>query len=82
MCIHIIMKKITLSVLLMNFIFSCGYGSKDVEDPKTVFLTFIANLEKCLLSIFISFSDMFIDVLGINYDSKKEYIGKYFTKIA
>ncbi|UPA11370.1 variable large family protein (plasmid) [Borrelia parkeri] len=39
-------------------------------------------MKKCLLSIFISFSDMFIDVLDINYDSKKEYIGKYFTKIA
>ncbi|ANF34575.1 Variable large protein 15/16 (plasmid) [Borrelia turicatae] len=77
------MKRITLSVLLMTLflLLSCGSGSAKAEDPKTLFLTSIANLGKGFLDVFTSFSDMVADVFGIKAETKKSDIGKYFTSI-
>ncbi|WP_330730666.1 variable large family protein [Borrelia turicatae] len=78
------MKRITLSALLMTLflLLSCGSGSTKVEDPKTTFLTSIANLGKGFLDVFVTFGDMVTGALGINAETKKEDIGKYFTRIA
>nr|BAA19446.1 variable major protein [Borrelia turicatae] len=78
------MKRITLSVLLMALflLLSCGSGSTKAEDPKTLFLTSIANLGKGFLDIFTSLSDMVTGAFGINADTKKSDIGNYFTSIA
>ncbi|ANF34626.1 Variable large protein 15/16 (plasmid) [Borrelia turicatae] len=77
------MKRITLSALLMTLflLISCGSGSSKVEDPKTLFLTSIANLGKGFLDVFTSLSDMITGALGIKADTKKSDIGKYFTSI-
>ncbi|UPA15807.1 variable large family protein (plasmid) [Borrelia turicatae] len=53
-----------------------------MEDPKTLFLTSIANLGKGFLDVFTSFSDMVAGAFGIKADTKKSDIGKYFTDIA
>ncbi|WP_432432497.1 variable large family protein [Borrelia parkeri] len=78
------MKRITFCALLMTLflLLSCGSGSAKVEDPKTIFLTSIANLGKGFLDVFTSLSDMVSGAFGIKADTKKEDIGAYFTKIA
>ncbi|WP_330730342.1 variable large family protein [Borrelia turicatae] len=77
------MKRITLSALLMTLflLLSCGSGSSKAEDPKTLFLTSIANLGKGFLDVFTSLSDMITGALGIKADTKKSDIGNYFTSI-
>ncbi|WP_330730333.1 variable large family protein [Borrelia turicatae] len=77
------MKRITLSALLMTLflLLSCGSGSAKAEDPKTLFLTSIANLGKGFLDVFTSFSDMITGAFGIKADTKKSDIGQYFTSI-
>ncbi|UPA14349.1 variable large family protein [Borrelia turicatae] len=77
------MKRITLSALLMTLflLLSCGSGSAKVEDPKTLFLTSIANLGKGFLDVFTSLSDMVAGAFGIKADTKKSDIGQYFTSI-
>ncbi|ANF34638.1 Variable large protein 15/16 (plasmid) [Borrelia turicatae] len=77
------MKRITLSALLMTLflLLSCGSGSSKVEDPKTLFLTSIANLGKGFLDVFTSLSDMVAGAFGIKAETKKSDIGKYFTSI-
>ncbi|WP_432432504.1 variable large family protein [Borrelia parkeri] len=52
-----------------------------MEDPKTTFLTSIANLGKGFLNVFTSLSDMVAGVLCIKADTKKSDIDKYFTDI-
>ncbi|WP_434757235.1 variable large family protein (plasmid) [Borrelia puertoricensis] len=77
------MKRITLSALLMTLflLLSCGSGTISAEDPKTTFLTSIANLGKGFLDVFTSLSDMITGAFGIKADTKKSDIGNYFTSI-
>ncbi|UPA11650.1 variable large family protein (plasmid) [Borrelia parkeri] len=77
------MKRITFCALLMTLflLISCGSGSTKAEDPKTTFLTSIANLGKGFLDVFTSLSDMVSGAFGIKADTKKSDIGKYFSDI-
>ncbi|WP_434757374.1 variable large family protein (plasmid) [Borrelia puertoricensis] len=77
------MKRITFCALFLTLflLLSCGSGTTSAEDPKTTFLTSIANLGKGFLDVFTSLSDMITGALGINAETKKEDIGKYFTSI-
>ncbi|WP_434757129.1 variable large family protein [Borrelia puertoricensis] len=77
------MKRITLCALLMTLflLLSCGSGTTSAEDPKTTFLTSIANLGKGFLDVFTSLSDMITGTFGIKAETKKSDIGKYFTDI-
>ncbi|UPA11485.1 variable large family protein (plasmid) [Borrelia parkeri] len=77
------MKRITFCALLMTLflLLGCGSGSTKTEDPKTTFLTSIANLGKGFLDVFTSLSDMITGAFGIKADTKKSDIGKYFTDI-
>ncbi|UPA11607.1 variable large family protein (plasmid) [Borrelia parkeri] len=77
------MKRITFCALLMTLflLLSCGSGSAKVEDPKTIFLTSIANLGKGFLDVFTSLSDMVSGAFGIKAETKKSDIGKYFSDI-
>ncbi|ANF34549.1 Variable large protein 15/16 (plasmid) [Borrelia turicatae] len=52
-----------------------------MEDPKTLFLTSIANLGKGFLDVFTSLSDMVAGAFGIKAETKKSDIGKYFSDI-
>ncbi|UPA11644.1 variable large family protein (plasmid) [Borrelia parkeri] len=67
--------------MTLFLLLSCGSGSSKTEDPKTIFLTSIANLGKGFLDVFTSLSDMITGAFGINADTKKSDIGKYFTDI-
>ncbi|UPA09948.1 variable large family protein (plasmid) [Borrelia nietonii YOR] len=67
--------------MTLFLLFSCGSSSTNAEDPKTVFLTFIANLGKGFLDVFVTFGDMVAGAFGIKADTKKSDIGKYFTDI-
>ncbi|UPA11706.1 variable large family protein (plasmid) [Borrelia parkeri] len=77
------MKRITFCALLMTLflLLGCGSGSAKVEDPKTTFLTSIANLGKGFLDVFTSLSDMVSGAFGIKAETKKSDIGKYFSDI-
>ncbi|UPA19328.1 variable large family protein [Borrelia puertoricensis] len=77
------MKRITLCALLVTLflLLSCGSGTTNMEDPKTTFLTSIANLGKGFLDVFTSLSDMVAGAFGIKADTKKSDIGNYFTSI-
>ncbi|XXG16463.1 variable large family protein (plasmid) [Borrelia puertoricensis] len=77
------MKRITLCALFLTLflLLSCGSGSTNMEDPKTTFLTSIANLGKGFLDVFTSLSDMVAGALGIKAETKKSDIGKYFSDI-
>ncbi|XXG16390.1 variable large family protein (plasmid) [Borrelia puertoricensis] len=77
------MKRITLCALFLTLflLLSCGSGTTNMEDPKTTFLTSIANLGKGFLDVFTSLSDMVSGAFGIKADTKKSDIGKYFTSI-
>ncbi|UPA11641.1 variable large family protein (plasmid) [Borrelia parkeri] len=66
---------------ILFLLLSCGSGSTKTEDPKTTFLTYIANLGKGFLDVFTSLSDMVSGAFGIKADTKKSDIGKYFTSI-
>ncbi|AHH10100.1 Variable outer membrane protein, partial (plasmid) [Borrelia parkeri SLO] len=66
---------------ILFLLMSCGSGSTKTEDPKTTFLTSIANLGKGFLDVFTSLSDMVAGAFGIKADTKKSDIGKYFTDI-
>ncbi|WP_430644669.1 variable large family protein [Borrelia puertoricensis] len=70
-----------LLALLLYYIFSCGSGTTKMEDPKTTFLTSIANLGKGFLDVFTSLSDMIAGTFGIKAETKKSDIGNYFTSI-
>ncbi|WP_434757279.1 variable large family protein (plasmid) [Borrelia puertoricensis] len=78
-----IMKRITLCALFLTLflLLGCGSGSASAEDPKTTFLTSIANLGKGFLDVFTSLSDMITGSLGIKAETKKSDIGNYFTSI-
>ncbi|UPA19279.1 variable large family protein [Borrelia puertoricensis] len=67
--------------MTLFLLLSCGSGTASAEDPKTTFLTSIANLGKGFLDVFTSLSDMVAGVFGIKAETKKEDIGKYFTSI-
>ncbi|UPA11402.1 variable large family protein (plasmid) [Borrelia parkeri] len=66
---------------ILFLLLSCGSGSTKTEDPKTTFLTSIANLGKGFLDVFTSLSDMITGAFGIKADTKKSDIGQYFTSI-
>ncbi|UPA15686.1 variable large family protein [Borrelia turicatae] len=68
--------------MTLFLLLSCGSGSAKTEDPKTLFLTSIANLGKGFLDVFTSLSDMITGAFGIKAETKKSDIGQYFTDIA
>ncbi|WP_330730398.1 variable large family protein [Borrelia turicatae] len=67
--------------MTLFLLLSCGSGSTKAEDPKTLFLTSIANLGKGFLDVFTSLSDMVAGAFGIKADTKKSDIGNYFNDI-
>ncbi|AHH13368.1 Variable outer membrane protein (plasmid) [Borrelia hermsii YBT] len=74
-------KRISAIIMtLFMVLVSCNSGGV-AEDPKTVYLTSIANLGKGFLDVFVTFKDMVTGAFGIKADTKKSDIGKYFTDI-
>ncbi|WP_172792917.1 variable large family protein, partial [Borrelia hermsii] len=74
-------KRISAIIMtLFMVLVSCNSGGV-AEDPKTVYLTSIANLGKGFLDVFVTFGDMVTGAFGIKADTKKSDIGKYFTDI-
>ncbi|ASJ27781.1 VlpC-type protein (plasmid) [Borrelia turicatae 91E135] len=80
---HVIMKRITLSALLMTLflLLSCGSGSSKTEDPQNKFLKSLISLSNDFLNVFTSFSNMVGGVLGFDTNTKKSDVGNYFKKI-
>ncbi|AHH10133.1 Variable outer membrane protein (plasmid) [Borrelia parkeri SLO] len=80
---HVIMKRITLSALLMTLflLMSCGAGSTNAEDPQSRFLKSLISLGNDFLDVFTSFTDMVGGVLGFNTNTKKSDVGAYFKTV-
>ncbi|WP_434757369.1 variable large family protein (plasmid) [Borrelia puertoricensis] len=80
------MKRITLSVLLMTLflLLSCGSGSAKMEDPKTTFLDSLVKIGHGFYEIFGIFGNAIGDALGltaVKSDDKKSKVGEHFDKI-
>ncbi|UPA17120.1 variable large family protein (plasmid) [Borrelia coriaceae] len=68
------------ATLFISLFLACNNGIEELEKQRDSILS-ISNLRQGFLDVFTSFSDMVTDTLGINVDTKKEDIGKYFTNI-
>ncbi|WP_038359107.1 variable large family protein [Borrelia hispanica] len=68
-------------MVVMVVMMGCNNGMLEEEKAKSQFLGSIANLGKGFLEVFVSFGDMITGTLGIKAETKKEDIGKYFSKI-
>ncbi|UPA17122.1 variable large family protein (plasmid) [Borrelia coriaceae] len=77
---NIRVKSICATLFIFLFL-SCNNGIEELQKQKDSILS-ISNLRQNFLDIFTSFGDMITDSLGINPDTKKSDIGKYFTDIA
>ncbi|ABF82206.1 Variable large protein D56 (plasmid) [Borrelia hermsii] len=74
-------KRISVIIMILFMVLvSCNSGGV-AEEPKTVYLTSIANLGKGFLDVFVTFGDMVTGAFGIKADTKKSDIGKYFADI-
>ncbi|AHH07848.1 Variable outer membrane protein (plasmid) [Borrelia crocidurae DOU] len=56
-------------------------GVKEGEEGKNKFLKSLVNVSNDFLNVFTSFGEMVGSVLGLNVDSKKSDVGKYFKKV-
>ncbi|WP_434757345.1 variable large family protein (plasmid) [Borrelia puertoricensis] len=68
-------------ILTLFLLLSCGSGTTSAGDPKTTFLTSIANLSNDFLNVFTSLSDMVGGVLGFNTNTKKSDVAVYFKTV-
>ncbi|UPA12771.1 variable large family protein [Borrelia venezuelensis] len=80
------MKRITLSVLLMTLflLLGCGSGSTKMEDPKTTFLNSLVKIGHGFQEIFGIFGNAIGDALGltaVKSGDKRSKVGEHFEKI-
>ncbi|AHH11541.1 variable large family protein (plasmid) [Borrelia coriaceae] len=68
------------ATLFISLFLSCNNGVEELQKQKQSILS-ISNLRQDFLDVFASFGDMVTDTLGIKAQTKKEDIGKYFTKV-
>ncbi|AMR76131.1 hypothetical protein AB1O99_06940 (plasmid) [Borrelia hermsii] len=59
------MGKRISAIIMTLFLALVSYNIRQAEDPKTVFLTSIANLEKEFYQFIISFVEMVADAFGV-----------------
>ncbi|WP_038368380.1 variable large family protein [Borrelia duttonii] len=59
----------------------CNSGGVGGEEGKNKFLQSLVNVSEEFLNVFTSFGDMVGSVLGLNVNSKKSDVGKYFKTV-
>ncbi|ETZ17500.1 Variable outer membrane protein [Borrelia duttonii CR2A] len=70
-------------MVMMMVMMGCNSGGVlEAEQGKNKFLQSLVNVSNEFLNVFTSFGDMVGSVLGLNVDSKKSDVGKYFKTVA
>ncbi|WP_041177102.1 variable large family protein [Borrelia crocidurae] len=70
-------------ILMMMIVMGCNSGGVGGgEEGKNKFLQSLVNVSNEFLNVFTSFGEMVGSVLGLNVDSKKSDVGKYFKTVA
>ncbi|AHH07669.1 Variable outer membrane protein (plasmid) [Borrelia crocidurae DOU] len=73
--------RIVLGIMMMMVMMVMGCNSGGVgegEEGKNKFLQSLVNVSNEFLNVFTSFGDIVGSVLGLNLESKKSDVGKYF----
>ncbi|ACH94220.1 vlp protein, gamma subfamily (plasmid) [Borrelia duttonii Ly] len=69
-------------ILMMMIVMGCNSGGVvGGEEGKNKFLQSLVNVSEEFLNVFTSFGEMVGSVLGLNVDSKKSDVGKYFKTV-
>ncbi|WP_197017827.1 variable large family protein, partial [Borrelia duttonii] len=69
-------------VMMMVMMMGCNSGGVGGgEEGKNKFLQSLVNVSNEFLNVFTSFGDMVGSVLGLNVNSKKSDVGKYFKTV-
>ncbi len=74
-----IIKRCLLIIMILG-IMGCNNGVAELE-KKNEFLQALVNLGNDFLNVFTSFGDIVGSVLGLNVNSKKSDVGKYFKTV-
>ncbi|WP_235047972.1 variable large family protein [Borrelia hispanica] len=70
-----------MMMLVMVVMMGCNSGGVEAEQGKNKFLQSLVNVSNEFLNVFTSFGEMVGSVLGLNVNSKKSDVGKYFKAI-
>ncbi|AFI31961.1 variable large family protein [Borrelia crocidurae] len=76
-----ILKGIVMVVVMMVMGCNSGGVGESKESVENRFLKSLVGLSNEFLNVFTSFGDMVGSVLGLNVDSKKSDVGKYFKTV-
>ncbi|ETZ17622.1 Variable outer membrane protein [Borrelia duttonii CR2A] len=69
-------------VMMMMVMMGCNSGGvAEGEEGKNKFLQSLVNVSEEFLNVFTSFGEMVGSVLGLNVNSKKSDVGKYFKTV-
>ncbi|WP_038358650.1 variable large family protein [Borrelia hispanica] len=69
-------------ILMMMILMGCNSGGVgEGEEGKNKFLQSLVNVSNEFLNVFTSFGEMVGSVLGLNLESKKSDVGKYFKTV-
>ncbi len=72
--------KRSLLIFMILGVMGCNNGVAELE-KKNEFLQALVSLGNDFVSVFTSFGDIVWSVLGLNLESKKSDVGKYFKKV-
>ncbi|AFI31951.1 variable large family protein [Borrelia crocidurae] len=72
-------KGIIMMIVMM--VMGCNSGVLEAEQGKNKFLQSLVNVSNEFLNVFTSFGEMVGSVLGLNVESKKSDVGKYFKTV-
>ncbi|AHH07664.1 Variable outer membrane protein (plasmid) [Borrelia crocidurae DOU] len=75
--------RIVLGIMMMMvvMVMGCNSGGVGAEEGKNKYLQSLVNVSNEFLNVFTSFGEMVGSVLGLNVDSKKSDVGKYFKTV-
>ncbi|AHH07647.1 Variable outer membrane protein (plasmid) [Borrelia crocidurae DOU] len=75
--------RIVMVMMVVMMVMGCNSGGVvgGGEEGKNKFLQSLVNVSNEFLNVFTSFGDMVGSVLGLNLESKKSDVGKYFKTV-
>ncbi|ACH93800.1 variable large family protein [Borrelia duttonii] len=74
-------KVRVILLMMMMVMMGCNSGVLEAEQGKNKYLQSLVNVSNEFLNVFTSFGEMVGSVLGLNLESKKSDVGKYFKTV-
>ncbi|AHH07817.1 Variable outer membrane protein (plasmid) [Borrelia crocidurae DOU] len=75
-------RRIVMVMMVVMMVMGCNSGGvAEGEEGKNKFLQSLVNVSNEFLNVFTSFGEMVGSVLGLNVNSKKSDVGKYFKTV-